>query len=337
MNVHDENVGTPYLLTEDIGEKFAAFRTLPNPIKTPPPQSSLFLDSQEEIARLLGRALGDEHPVIRVKMSDLAESVISKIAEEWGDDAYVVSTCPEIAYPSQGATLGINRLISVYGRSLGIGQRPGYPSLLNQVRRVRANSERRRIVVAEDGMFTGSTMEYVVKTLQQTGANIVGVVVGFTCSQEAVRRVERLGVHVSVVNDYGPLLDWVPDHDFIPFTPGCGKVLGATLGSRVSPFYDYLHTTFCVPYLSRYAPIEQWASIPEEKGAEFSFGCMQVALSIFTEIEKMNNGRRIRIEDLIQSRQRVSIPVPLDGGGRSSNGELPARDEGVITFLAEHD
>jgi hypothetical protein len=125
----------------------------------------------------------------------------------------------------------------------------------------------------------------------------------------------------------------VPDHDFLPFVPGCGKVLGVEMRS-LYPFYDHQHATFCVPYIAPFGPVVEWASIPEDKVNAFSTECIGLTLRVFEELERINK-KAITIGDILRSRQRVGIPISLDAEGVVNTGHFPNKDARVTTFLSE--
>lgn len=305
-------------------------------LEAPSPTDPFFDDIQQQLAAALQRAVGEEHPVIRLKMRDVADGIIGKIAHVYGDDAFIVSTCPEISYPAKGATVEVNRLVDNFGSPLGLGPRPGHVSLEVQFRRIVGEwrqSGTKGIVVAEDGMFMGETMMHVVSELIKAGGVVLGVVVGFTFSDDSIETLNELGVQVDVVQDLRPILDWVPDHDFLPFIPGCGKVLGVNVRA-LFPFYDHQHATFCVPYIAPFGPVSSWASIDADKVNAFSTECILLAIKVFEKLEEMNN-RTITIGDIMQSRQRVGIPITLDKKGEYRPGTFPSKDSRVITFLSE--
>lgn len=323
-----------YLLTEDLGEKVTGFRHVG--LKTPGASDTFFDDIQQRLAEALERALGENHPVIRLKMRDIADGIIGEISRIYGEDVFIVSTCPEIAYPARGATIEVNRLVDNYGKALGLGSRPGHVPLSQQFKRIAYESKRsgaKNLVIAEDGMFMGETMMHVVSELIKAGVQAPSVVVGFTFSDDSIKSLLDIGVQVDVVQDFRPILDWVPDHDFMPFIPGCGKVLGVEV-RNLSPFYDHQHATFCVPYIAPFGPVTRWASIPEEKVNSFSAECIGLTLQVFTELERLNR-KDIAIGDILQSRQRVGIPISLDEMGRAPDAHFPSKDTRVVTFLSE--
>lgn len=325
--------GGSYIITEDLGEKVEAFRHLG--LKTPDPDSQFFEDIQTELAHNLQASIGEENPVVRIKMRDLSDGVISLVDKVWGNDVFVVSTCPEIAHPSKGIAIELNRIISMHGETLGIGPRPGRPPLAHQVSALRSTVGDNPVVIAEDGIFTSSTLKRVVEALRRQKINVVGAAVGFSFVHiTGNHELESEHLKVHEVQRHDSILDWVPDHDFLPFVPGCGKVLGVKMGGDVYPFYNEEHATFSMPYVRPFGPTSEWASLPQETENKFSGACLRLAIELFTELGRLN-GKELAIRDIVHARQRVSIPVSVDTGDPDRVHSLPRTDTKIVNFLAE--
>ncbi len=335
MTAHDNGHarGGEYILTEDLGEKVEAFRHLG--LKTPEPDSQFFEDIQTELVHQLQVAIGEQNPVVRIKMRDLSDEVLGLVDNEWGNDVFVVSTCPEIAHPSKGMTFELNRVVNMHGQTLGIGPRPGSPPLEMQVRALRTHVGNNPVVIAEDGIFTSSTLKRVVQALRRQKINVVGAAVGFSFLPVSDKDAwEDEGLKVHEVQHHEKILDWVPDHDFLPFVPGCGKVLGLRMGGDIYPFYNEEHATFSMPYVRPFGPAREWASLPQETENAFSAACIRLAIELFSELGRIN-GKELSIRDIIHARQRVSIPVSVDDGAPDRVHSLPRIDTKIINFLAE--
>jgi len=308
-----------YLLTEDLVDKIEPFHH--DGILTPGHHSDVYAELQDRLATALQNALPDGQIVRRQKMHKLATRVIGFIDGEWADeDVLVVSTCPELTYPARGESLQINRLVNSYGVEIGIGPRPGRPPLAYQFHALKKAAKGRRIVIAEDGVFSGNTMGFISNALDENELELAGMVTGYYFSDKPNNTVVRDGVKFFVVHDeIDDLIDWVPDHDFLPFTPGCGLVLGTRIGGHVQPLYDHNGASFSVPYVAPFGKVSKWASIPEGNVETFSKECMAIARDLYVTLDKLNKKQRgpLTVSDVAHaSSQRISIPVqilPMEG------------------------
>jgi hypothetical protein len=139
------------------------------------------------------------------------------------------------------------------------------------------------------------------------------VVTGFNCATNDTHWFETNGYDLITARTYNKIHDWVPDHDFVPFIPGNGKVLGVPFGNnQFFPFYDHRRASYAVPYIKPFGPTHKWANIPEENVGQLSVRCLNVAIQLFKELENKNPDREIRIGDLLKTRQRTSVPMMLE-------------------------
>lgn len=175
--------------------------------------------------------------------------------------------------------------------------------------------------------------------LEAAGAEIAGIVAGFRFEPDHNAVVDEWGFPVHVVHEeINDLIDWVPDHDFIPFTPGCGKVLAVETGSNIYPLYDHNGATFGVPYLAPFANVHKWASIPPENIESFSRECLLIARDLFEVLEELNSDSPLTVLRLIKSssKQRVNVPVISPAPrvpGLTDSFTLPTTDVRVVEFI----
>ena len=318
-----------YLLVTDLANRVQCFRAAG--LKVPDQDHDFFSETCEVLAELVQECLLG--PVVRViNMQDLSYAILSRAHEIAGgfDSAYIVSSCTEIASPAHGTTLEINRLVDYQGNILGIGPRPGYPSIESQILSIMATAGDRPIIVMEDGVFSGRTLCDVVHRL---GKNVTAIVVGFVFPEGRdilCKEFDEKQLHIiESVNDPA---DWVPDHDFFPFIPNCGRVLGAMMNGKAYPFYDYDGFPFAIPYLMPFSPMKEWTGLEVvAKMAELSRYCLYRTIELFRLIGEMN-GRLIRPSDLRGCKPRICLPFQV---GR---GTLPSiRDESICDFLYRFD
>lgn len=317
-----------YLLTLDLGEKVEYLRHVG--ITTPDPHSSFFKDIQSDLKKNLQTALPSDVSVEAISMADLSDDILAKATSIAGDKLLIVSTCPEIANPVKGNTIQVNRIVDFEGNSLGLGPRPGSHSIHEQVVAIKKAAENQPVVIVEDGMFHGETMEFIIEELVKHGVKVASVVVGFTFpeSQPTIKSILDRGIAFHSIEEFHNLLDWVPDHDFFPFVPSNGKVVGMKIKGDYLPFYSVDQASLSIPYLYGFCDMPKWTSLGNEPARVFTTACIRAAISLFMELEKLT-GKEIRATDLIHSKQRVSVPIT------TTQQMLPRADARVVSYLSE--
>lgn len=316
-----------YILIKNLGQRLKLFRDVG--IKTPGAHDPFVIGIQDDFCHVLAKTM-PERNVITIDMEDLSSEIAFRALDRCRGlkKAVVVSTCLEIAVPRDGCVLELNRIIDYRGTILGIGPRPGFAPIEKQLDIIASIAGKKTVVLVEDGSFTGRTLSTVIAKLQKRGLHVGAIVLGFTFPG-ALRHVkECFKGEIVVVKDFENPIDWMPEHDFFPFFPNCGRTLGTAMNGHVFPFYNEEGATFSVPYIYPFAPVSDWASIPAEKANQFSLFCLYKTLEIFRYLEEMN-GREIKIGDLMGIRPRVSIPVSID------QSYFPSLDSRVTHFLEE--
>lgn len=314
-----------YILTCDLGSKIKLLKHIG--FKTPDSHDTFYKDFQVELARLINVSL-PEAKVVSVSMEDLADNILTAALNKqtFMQNAIVVSSCVEIALPRKGQVIEINRIIDEQGKILGLGPRPGFPPVEEQMESIRVISADLPIILVEDGSFTGSTMCYLIKKMKEKGMKVAAVVIGFTFPKALAAIQREYDGEIIVIEKLSELLDWMPDHDFFPFSPNCGRVFGIAINGHCYPFYTHNGASYSIPYVEPFGNLSEWASIPRESTNSISLFCMQQALTLFERIEKLS-GKEIKIGDLLNVKPRVSIPVSI---GQS---RFPRLDTRVTSFL----
>jgi hypothetical protein len=121
------------------------------------------------------------------------------------------------------------------------------------------------------------------------------------------------------------LLDWIPDHDLIPFIPNCGRVLGEPVSHGFMPVRTSEGFSRAYPYILPFGKIEEWASLPIEGAEELSRLCLDTSIEIFSRI-----GPKMTIGELLRANPRVSIPVEI-----GADEAKVALDTEVVAFLEQ--
>lgn len=183
--------------------------------------------------------------------------------------------------PEYAATLDITRYVDKNLNNKGLGRRPGFPSLLEQFRKLKeAGVKKARLV--DDVIFTGDQTERVVEVLAKCGIQTTSVCTGIAI-REGIEKLANKGIDVDAVRTYDEVIDEVCERDFYPGVPYCGRTLDFTLNKGV-------------PYVLPFGKPSAWASIPEERQEEFSRFCMMQSLKLFGAIEDVSKTRILMSE-----------------------------------------
>ncbi len=306
-----------YVITRDMGQKILSLRH--TGVKTPDADDPLYTEIQDELEKRVQAVLPEDVLVGSVSMTGLADDILAHIYRLRLTDPLIVSTCAEIATPMEGNTLSVNRLVNIYGEDIGRGPRPGHKPIDAQIAEIGSRSTGRPIMLVEDGAFRGETLKFVVDAFVRQGLKVHTIVMGFRFASgaEALRGFEEMGIEVVNVAEFENLYEWVPDHDFFPFVPNCGKVLGFEFSPGVFlPVYSNQGASFSVPYIRPFGPMEQWASISDQDAtASISLYCIRAAKRIFTHLAVLN-GRPLTVGEVLFSKQRASIPYAVGQANR---------------------
>lgn len=319
-----------YILTCGVEKKSQALRLLG--LKTPETGDSFFSEFRSGLINRLEAATGFR--VVEMDLSDLAGEIVAKAEELRAllgkGRAIIVSACSDICSPD-GHAIEINRLISQNGQSLGRGPRPGRLPIAEQIAEIAAKANGQGIIIVDDGSFSGGTQARLIHDIEKSGSRVIGFVAGliFPRAREEFDIKGFRGPVVAARNLVG--VDWLPDHDFFPFVPNCGKIVGQAQNGAVTPYYGRAGETYSLPYLKPFiteSMLQDWASIPPEAGDAFSLFCLQAALEFFKRLEEMN-GRPLTLADLVKPRNGVKISVPIATG---QNG-FPRLETRVTEYL----
>lgn len=316
-----------YILTFDLARKMRQISSVG--LKTPDTNDVFYVETRAEIVR----RFSEFFPGVAIRaidMEDLAADIMTRAAQKQGilKRSFVVTTCPEVAMLKNCHPLEINRIIDPKGTIVGIGSRPGSPNIDEQISSLISISDGQPIVLVEDGVFTGGTLSFILKKLQESHVNVAAVVIGFAFpgTTEKIRSVFE--GEIIIAEQIEDFVDWMPDHDFFPFTPNCGRVLGLTWNGYAVPYHGHRGESYAVPYLETFCDMNAWTSIPKKYVHSFSLFCAQRALELWEHIEHLNK-MSLRMSDLLEVHPRINIPQTV---GHPSFPSL----EGYITqYLSE--
>ncbi len=309
--MHSENKshGT-YVVTYDVASRLQVFR--PKSHTIPSSNDPLFERFHMSLFQKIQQAL----PGIiidTIEMSELRrkiwEQVESRITDL--DQQAVLSTCPEIADSnpkSEGLLLNINRLFNADGQLIGHGPRPGFEPLEKQYDDLAKKIAGRSVILIEDGAFSGGTLRSVLHELNSRGVTVTAVIIGFCCTRAKFVLGQFFRGELVIVHPIENLLDWIPDHDLIPFIPNCGRVLGESTDQGFMPVRTSDGFSYAYPYILPFGKIEEWASLPIEGAQDLSRLCLDISIELFNRV-----GQKMTVGELLRANPRVSLPIEMGG------------------------
>ncbi len=307
QSVQEDRHGT-YVVTYDVASRLQAFR--PKTLTIPRPDDQLFERFHMGLFQKVQQALPGI-TIDTIEMGELRrkiwEQVDARITDL--DQQAVLSTCQEIADSnpkSEGLILNINRLFNTDGQLIGHGPRPGFEPLEKQYDTLAQKIAGRSVVLIEDGAFSGGTLRSVLHELNSRGITVTAIVIGFCCTRAKFVLGHVFKGELVIVHPIENLLDWIPDHDLIPFIPNCGRVLGEHSGHSFMPVKSAEGFSRAYPYILPFGKIEEWASLPIEGARDLSRLCLDTSIEIFSRV-----GPKMTIGELLGANPRASMPIEI--------------------------
>lgn len=326
QSVQEDRHGT-YVVTYDVASRLQAFR--PKTLTIPRPDDQLFERFHMSLYQKVQQALPGIS-VDTIEMGELRRKIWEQVdtrITDLGQQA-VLSTCQEIADSnpkSEGLILNINRLFNTDGQLIGHGPRPGFEPLTKQFDDLAGKIAGRSVVLIEDGAFSGGTLRFVLQELNSRDITVTAIVIGFCCTRAKFVLGHVFKGELVIVHPIENLLDWIPDHDLIPFIPNCGRVLGEPLDHSFMPVRKAEGYSCAYPYILPFGKIEEWASLPIEGARDLSRLCLETSIELFGRV-----GRKMTIGELLGANPRVSMPIEI-----GVHEALPVLDTEIVSFLEQ--
>ncbi len=326
QTVPEDRHGT-YVVTYDVASRLQAFR--PKTLTIPRPDDQLFERFHMGLFQKVQQALPGI-TIDTIEMSELRCKIWEQVnlrVTDLGQQA-VLSTCPEIADSnpkSEGLLLNINRLFNTDGHLIGHGPRPGFEPLAKQYDALAQKIAGRSVVLIEDGAFSGGTLRSVLNELNSRGITVTAIVIGFCCTRAKFVLGNFFKGELVIVHPIENLLDWIPDHDLIPFIPNCGRVLGEHSGQGFMPVKSAEGFSRAYPYILPFGKIEEWASLPIEGAQELSRLCLETSIELFGRVCP-----KMTIRELLKANPRASMPIEI--GADQVQVDL---DREIVGFLEQ--
>lgn len=318
-----------YVVTYDVASRLQSFRQ--GKLNVPSQKNPMFGSFHQLLIEKLQAALPDV-TIHTIGMGKVRRKIWREVEQRIQDmsNQVALSTCPEIADSnpkSEGLILNINRLFNAEGEMIGHGPRPGFDPLDVQFEKLTKEIAGRSVVLIEDGAFTGGTLRFVLNRLSECGLKVTAVVIGFCCTRANAVLKEVFDGELVIVDPLENLVDWIPDHDLIPFIPNCGRVLGESSSESFLPMRTADGASRAYPYILPFGRMEKWATMPTDGARDVSKLCLDTSIEIFSNVGR-HKGHQITIGELMGACPRVSLPIMI-----GAHESFPPLNQGVVSFL----
>lgn len=266
--------GTHYVVSEDIDILVPRWCGELNIL---PPAKDFYLEPRSRMKNFLRNLFAH---VTFVDSQKIRSGLLRSIAQNKKAGLFVVSL--ERAYLNDSEVNGrieITRTVDESGEDILVhAVRNGTPEKRYQFESLRE----KKVALVDDVIFSGKTLISTISTLHHYHANVhavtvaVGVKDGVDNLNKAGFGVIGMPEHIKVdcLDVFDDVSDQVCERDFYPGVPYSGRQ------------YYLGETSF--PYILPFGRLNKWASIPEKELKRFSVLCIDNAVALFEEIERIN-------------------------------------------------
>lgn len=237
----------------------------------------------------LRRAFQDCFPHLKTFTLDEVDcrltETIRRMLQRYPDDAvvcldrYLLASCEDIPV----FRIEVNRMED--GSKI---ERPGAPSVEEQLQRVVAGTRGRRVILVDDGAFSGGTLAYVVEELRRVGKEPRMLVVFL--GNPDLRSIG--GVPLYAFEELRDCIDWVDSRDL------------GILGGRLQKRSRTGRSATALPYIAPFSDGRN-ASIPSRQLSKISTQLLTAERTFLNDLETIV-GRPLAIKDAIQG----GYPLP---------------------------
>lgn len=261
------------------------------------------------LLRDLADIVGDD--LIAIRASEMNEALAVRAYETASHmGAHIMSMVHD-------PTAGLDRSLRVSRRVvLTSGGCENHPELVQRVSpSARTPVTAAKVVLVDDGAFTGGTVIAAMNELESLGQQAVAVVVGVLTrtAREHIESNAGRDLPIVALHEYPAVQDWVCSRDFIPFAADCGRQVAGTAAAdgTVVPVISGGATRHCIPYLLPYVPDartwQAWTGLPSNEARTFSRRRLEEALLFFNRVESRMT-RALTSEDVASATRGASVP-----------------------------
>ncbi len=277
-----------YILSQDVGLLIGDWARR-NGFNIPGPK--YFEGMTNEIAADIQYLFDSNNKKVAVEVL-LAKKIIHAVNKKIKNDRkdFVISL--EKAYFACDAHLEVSRTVKFYNshwQELGEMARPGCLSFEEQIRIIARKAKNKKVVLLDDGCWTGHSIEKISGALSSANVNIEKIVFGIMIDRGPIKAAAPIeSIFVFPEKD---VLDWVCERDFVPGTPLGGKT--------VSDENDDDNFNVGAYYLFGMGDFKNWASLDfdDETIKMFTRRRLRQAAKLFEKIGDLSK-RPVLLNDM---------------------------------------
>lgn len=153
-------------------------------------------------------------------------------------------------------------------------------TLDSQIIRISKQLKSKKIILADDVVFSGSVLRNIINRFNKLGIEVVGVICSI-CTNESYKYFNdnlKYGIRSNYLLD-DCVIDQICERDFYFGIAGSGIMVNKEEGLFKAPYFK--------PFGSPY----ERASIPLQYERDFSIGCLDRSVYLWQEIEKLKQAK----------------------------------------------
>ena len=164
---------------------------------------------------------------------------------------------------------GTNKIISRKKESLDL-----------QIIRLSKELNNKKIILADDVVFSGKVLETIIKMFNKLNVEVIGIICSICTKEKYIyfNSILKYGIKTNYVMSFD-VIDQICERDFYFGIAGSGIMTDTKDGLYKSPYFK--------PYGD---PCNR-ASIPDEYERKFSYGCLNRSIYLWEEIDKLKDAK----------------------------------------------
>jgi len=155
-------------------------------------------------------------------------------------------------------------------------------SLDMQIKKLSKTIGSRKVILADDVIFSGSVLRNIISRFNMCGIKVVGIISSI-CTRQSYEYFNlnlKYGIRTNFILE-DDVIDQICERDFYFGIAGSGIMVSTENGLFKAPYFE--------PYGN---PCER-ASIPDEYVKQFSSGCLDRSIYLWNEIDSLKNKRTL--------------------------------------------